>query len=118
LSTGGRLHIEFKDINFLNYTVETYECQVTKKKTDLKEDDKNLIRTRNDCGHYIILHPKLNTHIHIHQFKNHAYLPNIIGPWLPRRDGDNDSKPYYFAAMLVFLKPWRNFKDLKDCHES
>jgi hypothetical protein len=54
----------------------------------------------------------------IHRFENHVYLPNIVGPWLPHRDCDEDSKPYYFAAMLAFLKPWRDLDNLKDHDES
>lgn len=109
--------IEFETMNFLNYMVETYERRTTKNENNL-EDDEALTRTINNCGGYIISHPKFNTHVRVHRFENHVYLPNIVGPWLPRRDGDEDSKPYYFAAMLAFLKPWRNLEDLKDCHKS
>ena len=50
--------------------------------------------------------------------QNHNFLPNIVGSWLPRRDGGDDTKSYYYASMLALLKPWRNLFDLKDEHES
>jgi hypothetical protein len=110
--------IKFEAMNFLNYTVETYECQPRGKENNPEEENEDSNHTVNDCEHYIIPHPKYNTHMHIHRFENHVYLPNIVGPWLPHRDCDEDSKPYYFAAMLAFLKPWRDLDDLKDHDKS
>ena len=50
--------------------------------------------------------------------ENHNFLPNIVGPWFPRRDGEESTKPYYYAAMLALLKPWRDLRQLKDDNES
>jgi hypothetical protein len=50
--------------------------------------------------------------------ENHNLLPNIVGSWLPRRDGGDDTKSYYYASMLALLKPWRNLFDLKDEDEN
>lgn len=75
-------------------------------------------QTKSMPGHYMQLHPKSTTHVQVRRFENHVYLPNIVGPWLPRRDGDEESKPYYYAAMLALLKPWRNLEALKETLES
>ena len=45
--------------------------------------------------------------------ENHNFLPNIVGPWLPQRDGEDSTRPYYYASMLALLKPWRELEDLK-----
>lgn len=108
---------ELETMNFLDYTVETYEHRAMRKENDQEDEDSDSHQTRNDQGRYIIPHSKSDTHLRVHRFENHIYLPNIVGPWLPRRDGDEDSKPYYFAAMLSFLKPWRELESLKEVHE-
>ena len=108
--------VEFEAKNFLDYTVETYERRATKKEND-NEDDVDLTRTKSVSGRYMTPHPKSTTHIRVHRFENHVYLRNIVGPWLPCRDGDEDSKPFYYAAMLALLKPWRNLEGLKESHE-
>jgi hypothetical protein len=108
--------IEFKTMNFLNYTVETYEHWMSKPENN-SEDDEVSNQTIDNCGRYIIPHPKVDTHVRIHWFNNHVYLPNTVGPWLPCQDSEQDSRPYYFAAMLTFLKPWRKLEDLKDHHK-
>jgi hypothetical protein len=53
------------------------------KENNPEEENEDSNHTVNDCERYIIPHPKYNTHMRIHQFENHVYLPNIIGPWLP-----------------------------------
>ena len=45
--------------------------------------------------------------------ENHNFLPNIVGPWLPQCDGEDSTRPYYYASMLALLKPWRELEDLK-----
>jgi len=48
--------------------------------------------------------------------QNIEFVPNFIGPGLPRRDkGDCE---YYCLTMLVFFKPWCSGKDLKHANES
>lgn len=110
--------IEFETMNFLDYMVETYERRAMGMEDE--EDDENDVwsRRRNDSGRYQMSHPKMDSHVRVRRFENHVYLPNIVGPWFPRRDGDENSKPYYFAAMLSVLKPWRTLETLKDHLES
>jgi hypothetical protein len=66
----------------------------------------------------MVPYPKFNTHVCVYWFDNHAYFPNIVGPWLPHQDGEENSKPYYFAAMLTFLNPWRKLENSKNYHKS
>jgi hypothetical protein len=49
--------------------------------------------------------------------KDHHFLPNIVGSWFPRRDGEESMKPYYYGSMLALLKPWRRLEELKDENE-
>ena len=41
-------------------------------------------------------------------------LPNVVGPWFPRRDGEESTKPFYYASMMALLKPWRDLQALKN----
>jgi len=54
--------VEFETMNFLNYTVETYERQATRTQADYDEDVENNVsnQTRNDCARYMIPHSKAN----------------------------------------------------------
>ena len=75
----------------------------------------------NEKGRYLDEHSRSTTHIRVCRSDGHNVLPNIVGPWLPRRNGDESTRPFYFASMLAFLKPWRNLKDLNghaDCWET
>jgi hypothetical protein len=49
----------------------------------------------------------------VYRSENRTVLPNIVGPWFPRRDGDESTKPYYYASMLALLKPWKTLDELK-----
>lgn len=62
---------------------------------------------------YLIGHPKYDSHFRARRLEGHNFLPNIVGSWPPRRDGDENSKPYYYAAMLALLNPWRDISQLK-----
>jgi hypothetical protein len=120
----GRLHIqrqvedyalrgyEFEDMGFLTFTVETYERRIQEKNNDDKTNDYERWTTNHE-GRYLSMHSKATSHYRISRAENHNALPNIVGPWLPRRDGDASTKMYYYAAMLSFLKPWRELRDLK-----
>jgi hypothetical protein len=105
---------EFERMGFLNFTVETYERRLTISKDVRSDEDKEEMNNHN---RYLKGHPKETTHIRIHRSEFHNFLPNIVGMWLPRRDGDESTKLYYFAAMLALLKPWRDLYDLKDAHD-
>jgi hypothetical protein len=102
----------FEKLNFLEFTVETYEV----KKNNEREDDE--IRTsrsgrrRNPRADYLTNHPKVNSHIRIQRTENHNYLPNIVGQWFPRRDR-LEEEDFYYAAILALLRPWRELQELK-----
>jgi hypothetical protein len=125
----GRLHVqcqvedyvlrgrEFEDMGFLTFTVETYERRIQEEKKDEK-DDFYAQSIQNHGGTYLSIHSKATTHYRVSRTQNHNALPNIVGPWLPRRDGDASTKSYYYAAMLSFLKPWRELHDIKRVAEA
>jgi hypothetical protein len=105
---------EFEEIGFLTFIVETYERRLTsEEKTCLNESDENMMPSNENCR-YIHNHPKKASHIRVRRSENHNVLPNIVGPWFPRRNGDENTRCYYFAAMLALLKPWRKIQGLKD----
>jgi hypothetical protein len=120
--TEGRLHVqrqvedyafrgvEFDMMGFLTFTVETYERRITKEQNDNGEPGHS---TRSQYGHYSQSHSRSATHTRVCRSENHTFLPNIVGSWLPRRDGEENTQSYYHAAMLAFLKPWRTLHDLK-----
>jgi hypothetical protein len=60
---------------------------------------------------YLEGHRKHTTHERISRSEDHTYMPNVIG-WFPRRDVVED-EDFYFASVLVFLRPWRNIQQLK-----
>jgi hypothetical protein len=104
---------EFERMGFLTFTVETYDRRITtEEKKFLNENDDFSIPSNENCR-YLPLHPKRNSHIRVCRSENRTVLPNIIGPWFPRRDGDESTRPYYYASMLAILKPWRNLDELK-----
>jgi hypothetical protein len=89
-----------------------------KRSLDNNDEDDIGHSTSNQGSHYLTNHPKRNSHYRVHRIGNHNVLPNIVGPWFPRRDGREDTKSYYYAAMLALLKPWRNVQELKDEHQT
>ena len=103
---------EFEDMGFLSFTVETYERRIQDKKND-EIDGEFQYSTTNQDSRYLSGHSKTTSHYRVSRPQNHNVLPNIVGPWLPRRDGEPNSKPYYYASMLSILKPWRELRDLK-----
>jgi hypothetical protein len=88
------------------------ECKVLGKGNEEETNDE-LNHTRSTGSRYLPDHFKSATHTRVARMENHNILPNIVGSWLPRRDGDEESKPYYYAAMLALLKPWRDLARLK-----
>jgi hypothetical protein len=102
--------VEFEAMGFLTFIVETYE----RGRSEEKKDEEDNYLSTNKSGHYLDGHPNAKTHYRLCRGENHNYLPNIVGPWLPRGDGEEDTKSYYYAAMLAFLKPWRDLRELID----
>lgn len=127
-NTAGKLHVqrqvedyafrgsEFEDMGFLSFTVETYERRIVTQNAnvdDTHQVEENHHVSTNETCRYLTDHPKKTTHTRAHRSENHNFLPNIVGTWLPRRDGEENTRPYYFASMLALLKPWREIEDLK-----
>lgn len=105
--------VAFDDMNFLDFTVETYDGR--KEDGDEEEDESRrhrVGRTKNLRGEYLSNHPKFDSHIRIERSENHNYLPNIVGPWFPRRDSVEEEE-FYYASVLALLQPWRNLQELK-----
>lgn len=106
--------IEFEGMGFLNFTVETYERLMKKDAETAEENDDDETRSRKREGYrYLPAHPKSRTHLRFCRTDNHNTLPNIVGPWFPRRDGEEATKSFYYASMLALLKPWRDLRTLK-----
>ncbi|KAH8084929.1 hypothetical protein BXZ70DRAFT_900372 [Cristinia sonorae] len=57
-------------------------------------------------------HPQCETHVVRLLAGKDSYVPNFIGGSLPRKDSGN--REDYCATMLMFFKPWRNGKELKE----
>lgn len=57
-------------------------------------------------------HPQYETH-HVQLLpEKDSFVPDFIGPPLPRKDSGNYDE--YCMTMLTFFKPWRTGKDLKN----
>ena len=107
--------IEFETMGFLNFTVETYEHSMKGGLGPVEEREENETRSQRHGGYrYLPAHPKSTTHLRYCRAENHNTLPNIVGPWFPHRDGDERTKPFYYASMLALLKPWRDLRALKE----
>jgi hypothetical protein len=111
----------FEDMNFMDFTVETYEIQRTRR-DNITMDEQEAVtsalgRKKNVRSLYCEGHRRFETHERVQRSKNHNYMPNIIGRWFPRRDvlGDED---FYFASLLVFLRPWRDLGQLRAAHRT
>lgn len=106
--------IEFEEMGFLNFIVETYERPIKNEADHAEETDENVSKRTRQAGYrYLPAHSKSGTHLRHCRAENHNTLPNIVGPWFPRRDGDETTKPFYYASMLALLKPWRDLRRLK-----
>ena len=108
--------VEFETMGFLSFIVETYERRDvydTKKDEKAMEEEQKDARPKNESRRYLNHHPRSSTHIRVARSEDHNVLPNIVGSWLPRRDGEEGSKSFYCASMLAFLKPWRDLYRLK-----
>ncbi|KZS86366.1 hypothetical protein SISNIDRAFT_396934, partial [Sistotremastrum niveocremeum HHB9708] len=62
--------------------------------------------------HFMTSHSQHMSHHVILLEEVDSYVPNFIGPALPRQDGSDHE--LYAATMLTLFKPWRKKKDLKD----
>jgi hypothetical protein len=111
--------VEFETMGFLSFTVETYERRLGKQTKDVDDNGEDeMIHSRNPFARYLSNHPKVDTHYRTLRSENHNFLPNIVGSWFPRRDGEESASAYYYAAMLAVLKPWRDLRQLKSEDET
>jgi hypothetical protein len=107
----------FEDMNFLDFTVETYEIPRNRQDaSDLTMDERQVTssalgRKKNVRSSYAEGHRRSETHERVRRSKNHNYMPNITGRWFPRRDVIED-EDFYFASLLAFLRPWRELGQL------
>jgi hypothetical protein len=109
--------VEFETLGFLSFTVETYERRIgndNENSNVMRDDDDEDRRVRSHDQFYLSGHPKNGTHLRVARLDDHNVLPNIVGPWLPRRDGEDNSRGFYYASMLALLKPWRDLRYLKN----
>ena len=104
---------EYESMGFLSFTVETYERRITSEEIEEIGNRNGTDQHTNHPSHYLANHPKTSSHYRVLQADHHNSLPNIVGPWFPRRDGEEATKPYYYASMLALLKPWRDLHLLK-----
>ncbi len=75
-------------------------------------------RCPNPRVRYLPSHPKYVSVHRVLRTNGHNALPNFIGRYFPRRD-DPELYAFYYACMLVLLKPWRSIStDLKRPDES
>ena len=108
--------VEFETMGFLSFIVETYERRIShdamRDGREMDDESKDVCSTKEN-RRYLSQHPRTTTHMRVARAEDHNFLPNIVGSWLPRRDGEEASKSFYYASMLAFLKPWRDLYHLK-----
>jgi hypothetical protein len=85
--------VEFESMGYLTFMVETYErSKRTEDSCHKKKDEEDNYSSASEEGRYLDNHPKAKTHYHVCRVENHNWLPNIVGPWPPRRDGEESTK--------------------------
>jgi hypothetical protein len=114
---------EYENMNFLDFVVETYEERLRQRDmTDVDEssttgDGVRRGRIPNERSQYQQSHPRYSTHGRVSRSEYHNTLPDIVGPWFPRRD-DEHRRDLYFASMLALLRPWHRLSQLKQAEET
>ncbi|KAF8416921.1 hypothetical protein L210DRAFT_812147, partial [Boletus edulis BED1] len=96
--------------------IRQFECVSMSKKTRNTLSKDKLPKRNKSLLMFLEDHPKFLTH-GVHQLPlTYTYIPNFIGPPLPRADkGDHE---FYCMTMLTLFKPWRSGYDLKDLEQS
>jgi hypothetical protein len=106
----------FEEMGFFTFTVEMYKRRLPSWSNDTNIDVEDIDDEDHlmvDPSHYLSNHPKHTTHLRIAWPEFHNFLPNIIRPWFPCQDGNEDIKAYYYVSMLALLEPWRNIQHIK-----
>ncbi|KZT52855.1 hypothetical protein CALCODRAFT_420094, partial [Calocera cornea HHB12733] len=44
--------------------------------------------------------------------RSEPYVPDILGPTIPKRMDDASQSTDWYRAMVILFKPWRNLRDL------
>ncbi|KAF8673089.1 helicase family, partial [Rhizoctonia solani] len=126
---------EASHYNVLDYFVGTYETEKqSKKKTAYNlENEGDLIepqiqeylpglprkvgRPLHNRLEYLPGHPRGEHWVRVVRPQEHNTLPNMIGPYFPRR-ADADQSDRHAAWCLTLLKPWRSLAELKSTEQS
>ena len=104
--------------NYLAFLIDTWEESYNASNTEAAQvapndsGSRRAGRPAHVRSHYLESHPKWQTHRRVFRGMKHNTLPQIAGPWFPRRD-DPQVYDFYCACMLALLKPWRTATDLK-----
>ncbi|KAG8734972.1 hypothetical protein FRC11_003535, partial [Ceratobasidium sp. 423] len=125
---------EASHYNVLDYFVNTYETQRSKKEAastasvdradDIAENHTQGTLQQPSPGRpahrriqYLPGHPRHENWVRVLRPAEHNTLPNMIGPYFPRRS-DPDQAHLRAAWCLTLLKPWRKLTDLKTPQQS
>ncbi|KAH9958182.1 hypothetical protein BGW80DRAFT_1256940 [Lactifluus volemus] len=117
--------------NVLQFFVDTYEERVKQAVVNTADSDSDseavtqennrpcgMGRPKHDRVRYREGHPKANLCQRVIRPQGHRNLPNFMGRYFPRND-DPEIGDFYYASVLMLLKPWRNVgTDLKGENDS
>lgn len=68
----------------------------------LEEREENETGRKRQAGYrYLPAHSKSGTHFCVCRTDNHNILPNVVGPWFPRRDGEESTKSFTMPLCLL-----------------
>lgn len=71
-------------------------------------------RPRNQRVKYTDTHPARDKKIRIVRTIGHNNIPNFVGQYFAKRHENDELNDFFYASMLLLLKPWRNLAtDLK-----
>ncbi|KAH7924255.1 hypothetical protein BV22DRAFT_1047590 [Leucogyrophana mollusca] len=110
---------ELDDYSYMEFILNTYEEKISADHDEGRGTGSRTSRGRplNERSCYMEEHPKHRSHRRVVRCKGHNTLPNVVGPFPPRRD-DPHHKNLYYAAMLSLLTPWRSLDDLLAGYDS
>jgi hypothetical protein len=106
-------------MNNIEYFVNTREEYITTKDLQLRDSQTSISisrqrgRPRHNRYFYQESHPSSDRLLRVARSETHNILPNFIGVPFPIKD-DPDRKDYFYACMLMLLKPWRKLDDLME----
>jgi hypothetical protein len=87
---------ELESMSFIRFVIDTYEQRITDRSPEEILCKQTTSRKRpggqpaNKRARYSSAHPKEQTHLRIVRTRGHNTLPNIIGPFFPRRDDEDN----------------------------